>query len=115
MRVAPCVKGSRIQIRVFSTLLVKEPVERLQRARGRIETASQRPLEIHVPRKGTFALRANDIESGRLRVDEALKQTERGSAFIGEPKTVDSYGYVSLPAKLETELRSVGSRRGDPA
>ena len=54
----------------------------------------------------TFALRANDIESGRLRVYEALKQAERGSAFIGEPKTVDSYGYVSLPAKLESELRA---------
>jgi integrase len=53
----------------------------------------------------TFALRANDIETGRLRVDEALKQAERGAAFIGEPKTVDSYGYVSLPAKLESELR----------
>jgi len=54
----------------------------------------------------TFALRANDIESGRLRVDEALKQAERGSAFIGEPKTSDSYGYVSLPAKLEVDLRA---------
>jgi integrase len=54
----------------------------------------------------TFALRANDIERGRLRVDEALKQAERGSAFVGEPKTVDSYGYVSLPAKLEAELRT---------
>ena len=54
----------------------------------------------------TFALRANDIEMGRLRVDEALKQAERGAAFIGEPKTTDSYGYVSLPAKLESELRA---------
>ena len=54
----------------------------------------------------TFALRANDIETGRLRVDEALKQAERGAAFIGEPKTRDSYGYVSLPAKLESELRA---------
>jgi integrase len=53
-----------------------------------------------------FALRGNDIEPGRLRVDEALKQAERGSAFIGEPKTVDAYGYVALPAKLESELRS---------
>jgi len=32
----------------------------------------------------TFALRANDIESGRLRVDEALKQAESGSALEGE-------------------------------
>jgi integrase len=54
----------------------------------------------------TFALRANDIECGRLRIDEALKQAETGSAFIGEPKTRDSYGYVSLPAKLETDLRT---------
>lgn len=53
-----------------------------------------------------FALRANDIERGRLRVDEALKQAERGSAFIGEPKTADSYGYVALPAKLESELHT---------
>jgi integrase len=54
----------------------------------------------------TFALRANDVERGRLRVDEALKQAECGAAFIGEPKTSDSYGYVSLPAKLESELRA---------
>ncbi len=54
----------------------------------------------------TFALRANDVEPGRLRVDEALKQAERGSAFVGEPKTRDSYGYVSLPTKLESELRA---------
>ncbi len=54
----------------------------------------------------TFALRANDIEIGRLQVDEALKQAERGAAFIDEPKTTDSYGYVSLPAKLESELRA---------
>lgn len=53
-----------------------------------------------------FALRANDIEHGRLRVDEALKQAERGSAFIGEPKTPASYGCVALPAKLESELQS---------
>ena len=26
--------------------------------------------------------------------------------FIGEPKTTDSNGYVSLPAKLESELRA---------
>jgi hypothetical protein len=43
----------------------------------------------------TFALRANDIEIGRLRVDKALKQAEGGAAFIGEPKTMDSCGYVS--------------------
>jgi integrase len=51
-------------------------------------------------------LRANDVERGRVRVDEALKQAERGAAFIGEPKTIDSYGYVSLPTKLESELRA---------
>ena len=27
-------------------------------------------------------------------------------AFIGEPKKADSYGYVALPEKLESELRS---------
>ena len=39
-------------------------------------------------------------------MDEALKQAERGSAFVGEPTTLDSYGYVSLPAKLEAEIRA---------
>ena len=39
-------------------------------------------------------------------MDEALKQAERGAAFIGDPKTADSYGYVSLPTKLESELRT---------
>jgi integrase len=51
-----------------------------------------------------FVLRADDVEERRLRVDEALKETERGDKRIGETKTTKSTGYVSISVSLRQEI-----------
>ena len=63
-----------------------------------------------------FALRVEDIEPGILRIDEALKETEKGSDRIGETKSTSSNGYVSISPELEKELRTWLKMRavGDP-
>jgi integrase len=43
-----------------------------------------------------FALRVDDVESGLLRIDEALKETEKGADRIGETKNEISNAYVSI-------------------
>jgi integrase len=53
-----------------------------------------------------FVLRVEDVEPGILRVDEALKETEKGSARIGDTKSTSSNGYVSISPELEKELRT---------
>ena len=53
-----------------------------------------------------FVLRVDDIEAGILRIDEALKETEKGEARIGETKSATSNGYVSISADLEKEIRT---------
>jgi integrase len=53
-----------------------------------------------------FLLRANDLESGQIRVDEAFKRAEHGEDRIGEPKTEGSADEVAIPADLESELRA---------
>jgi integrase len=54
----------------------------------------------------TFARRGNDIERGRLRVDEALKQAERGAAFIGEPKSRRFLRIRLAPCEAGAEWRA---------
>jgi integrase len=46
-----------------------------------------------------FALRWNDIESGKIRVDEAVYRNH-----LGSPKTESSSASVSIPKSLEMEL-----------
>jgi integrase len=53
-----------------------------------------------------FALRVDDIEPGILRVDEALKESEKGAARVGDTKSVSSDGYVSVSPELEKEIRT---------
>jgi integrase len=53
-----------------------------------------------------FVLRVDDIEPGILRIDEALKETEKGAARIGETKSTTSNGYVAISPELEKELRT---------
>ena len=53
-----------------------------------------------------FVLRVEDIEPGILRIDEALKETEKGAARIGETKSKTSNGYVALSTELEKELQT---------
>ena len=47
----------------------------------------------------TFALRWEDIEPGRIRIDERVYRNE-----LGDPKTETSNGYVAIPTSLEREL-----------
>ncbi len=55
-----------------------------------------------------FALRWNDWENGRLRVDEAVWRGE-----LTTPKTASSMGYVVLPPSIETELEMWKEQIGD--
>jgi integrase len=55
-----------------------------------------------------FLLRANDLENGAIRVDEAFKSCESGKARIGTTKTDGVEGVpdlVAIPHDLEKELR----------
>ena len=47
----------------------------------------------------TFALRWEDIEPGRIRIDERVYRNE-----LGDPKTETSNGFVAIPTSLELEL-----------
>jgi integrase len=53
-----------------------------------------------------FILRVDYIEPGILRIDEALKEAEKGAARIGETKSTTSNGYVAISPDLEKELRT---------
>src|SRR6516164_8750574 len=50
-----------------------------------------------------FVLRVEDIEPGILRIDEALKESEKGAARIGETKSDTSNGYVAISPELEKD------------
>jgi len=51
-----------------------------------------------------FALREDDVEPGQLRIDEAVKEAERGAKRIGETKTAGSMAYVGISSGLQEEL-----------
>ncbi len=53
-----------------------------------------------------FALRVDDIEPGIVRIDEALKETEKGTARIGDTKSTTSNGYIAVSPEMEAELRT---------
>jgi integrase len=53
-----------------------------------------------------FALRTQDIEPGRLLIDESVVDAEKGAKRMGETKTDDSHAYVALSADLENRLRA---------
>lgn len=56
-----------------------------------------RPAEILV-------LRIEDFQGNQLRIDEALKDREKGAARIGETKTVASDSSVPVPPNLAREI-----------
>jgi hypothetical protein len=71
----------------------------LSAARFRIAARTpNRPalLRLWAPTGELFALRVDDVEPNLLRIDEAVKETERGSGRIGETKTESSNAYVSI-------------------
>jgi len=56
-----------------------------------------------------FILRDDDIEPGRIRIDQALKEAERGKNRIseeGDTKTPASAGYVAISASLQQEIEN---------
>jgi len=53
-----------------------------------------------------FALRLDDVEPGLLRIDEALKETEKGNNRVGETKTRGSNAYVSISRELHREIET---------
>jgi integrase len=57
-----------------------------------------RPAEVLV-------LRMEDFEGKQLRIDEALKDRQKGDARIGDTKTDESDNFVPVPPDLEGELR----------
>ena len=56
-----------------------------------------RPAEILV-------LRIEDFEGAQLRIDEALKERQKGEDRIGETKTAESDNYVPVPLDLGREI-----------
>src|SRR5205814_3806707 len=44
-----------------------------------------------------LALRIEDVEAGRLRIDEAVSEKEKGQNRIGETNTESSDAWVSVP------------------
>jgi integrase len=69
-----------------------------------------RPAEVLV-------LRMEDFEGTQLRIDEALKDRQKGDARIGDTKTDESDNFVPVPPDLATELGAwiaVHPHRDDP-
>ena len=56
-----------------------------------------RPAEI-------LALRIDDFEGPQLRIDEALKERQRGEERIGSTKTEESDNFVPVPPDLGREI-----------
>ena len=88
--------------RSSSRCLKNDAVGRLRRsphadAQGRLYLCGHRPGEL-------FALRVDDIEPKLLRIDEALKETEKGDDRVGETKTSSSNAYVSISDELYKEI-----------
>jgi integrase len=52
-----------------------------------------------------LALRIEDVEPDRLRIDEAIKEKEKGANRIGETKTATSDAWVAVPPDLARDLR----------
>jgi integrase len=97
---------------------VKKPCKRFlspHECRSLIETATGRDYLIlrllivaGVRSQELFLLRANDVEDGCIRVDEAFKRKEKGAARIGTTKTDGYEGVpdtVPITRKLRQELR----------
>ncbi len=56
-----------------------------------------------------FLLREDDLDSRRIRIDQALKEAEKGKNRLGRPgdtKTPGSAGYVSISRGLQQEIEN---------
>lgn len=96
------------------TQLLKRPCERyytfdevrklLANAHGREHLVLRIFINCGLRPGELFALREDDIEPGRLKIDEAVKETERGAKRVGETKTPGSRAYVTMSEGLQEEL-----------
>jgi integrase len=53
-----------------------------------------------------LALRIEDVGTDQLRIDEAVKEKEKGAKRIGETKTETSDAWVAVPPDLATDLKA---------
>jgi integrase len=96
------------------TQLLRKPCERyyslgevqrlLSKAHGREHLVLRIFINCGLRPGELFALREDDIEKGQLRIDEAVKDVERGNRRIGETKTSGSRAYVGISSGLQEEL-----------
>src|SRR5260370_28059290 len=59
-----------------------------------------------VRRAEVFVLRVEDYEGTQLRIDEALKERQKGEDRIGATKTAESDNFVPVPPDLGREIES---------
>lgn len=96
------------------TKLLAEPCERfysldeihrlLSNAHGREHLVLRIFINCGLRPGELFALRENDIQPGKLRIDEAIKEKELGAKRIGRTKTVGSCADVAISEGLQEEL-----------
>jgi integrase len=96
------------------TQLLRKPSERyysleevrrlLSEAHGREHLVLRIFLNCGLRPGELFALREDDIELGQIKIDEAVKEVERGAKRIGETKTSASRAYVGIGPGLQEEL-----------
>jgi integrase len=96
------------------TQLLRKPSERyysleevrrlLSEAHGREHLVLRIFLNCGLRPGELFALREDDIEPGQIKIDEAVKEVERGAKRIGETKTSASRAYVGIGPGLQEEL-----------
>ncbi len=96
------------------TKLLREPCERfysleevrrlLSKAHGREHLVLRIFINCGLRPAELFALREDDVKPGQLRIDEAIKEKERGEKRIGDTKTPDSRAYVTISQGLQEEL-----------
>ncbi len=96
------------------TQLLRKPCERyysleevrrlLSKAHGREHVVLRIFINCGLRPGELFALREDDVEPGQLRIDEAVKEVERGNRRIGDTKTTGSRAYVGISEGLQQEL-----------
>jgi integrase len=96
------------------TQLLRKPCERyysleevrklLSKAHGREHLVLRIFINCGLRPGELFALREDDVGPGQLRIDEAVKEVERGERRIGETKTSGSRAYVGISEGLQQEL-----------
>jgi integrase len=86
-------------------LVLEEAKKLLAAATGRDLLILQIFIELGLRPGELYALKADDIRPGKLRIDEAVKQRFRGSKRIGAPKTQESDNFVYLSPEIEQSIR----------